>query len=292
MTTGVFGRIGMRGPEGALFGGSMMKTILTIAVCFALSATAWAAEMDMVTLSIPDVAADPGDRDIVIPILLNNESVTVRAVQLVVVYDPTLIEVVDFQKADRTSHLGVVVANVPSPGELRAVVMDFGAERIVPGTGTVAILLVNVFDSAPATATVLTFAMDGLTKIIGEDVQVFPLSIEEGTLYIGGVATAVGETGASDIPLADAVAQNFPNPFNADTEIEWEISTPGPVALRIYDVSGQLIRRLIDGWREAGSYSARWDGRDDSGSSVGTGIYVYQLERGGSAVTRKMLVLR
>ena len=108
----------------------------------------------------------------------------------------------------------------------------------------------------------------------------------------GGVSTAVGENGSSDLPLIDAVAQNFPNPFNADTHIRWKIGESGPVTLKVYSVSAQMVRTLIDGSQQAGSYSVWWDGRDDSGLSVGTGIYMYRLERAGSAITKKMILLR
>lgn len=85
---------------------------------------------------------------------------------------------------------------------------------------------------------------------------------------------------------------NHPNPFNPSTTIRFEISTRGRASLRIYDVRGTRVRTLFDETRAAGSGSATWDGRDDAGNSVSSGLYFYRLESNGDARSRKMVLLK
>ena len=163
--------------------GVLLNTLLCL---FSLYG-AWAAEVeDMVTISIPDTFVSPGVTEIEIPILLKNENVPVRGVQIGLAYDPDLLEIVDFQKADRTSRMNLVAHNVPSPGELRALILDLEAERIEPGSGAIAILLINVLDSARGSVTTLTFITEGwpTTMVIGELGHSLPLSVEHSTIAI------------------------------------------------------------------------------------------------------------
>jgi hypothetical protein len=99
------------------------------------------------------------------------------------------------------------------------------------------------------------------------------------------------EAGAS--PLETNLAQNYPNPFNPSTTIRYTLRETSHVTLRVYNVSGQLVRTLVDG-EQAGqkSYSAEWDGRNNRGQNVSSGIYFYRLEAGEFTNTKKMLMLK
>jgi flagellar hook assembly protein FlgD len=74
--------------------------------------------------------------------------------------------------------------------------------------------------------------------------------------------------------------QNHPNPFNPTTSIAYSIKERGHVLLSIYDVNGALVRTLTNETRAAGAQSATWDGRDDEGRSVASGVYFYKLTGG------------
>ena len=94
-----------------------------------------------------------------------------------------------------------------------------------------------------------------------------------------------------------ALLQNFPNPFNPETWMPYRLATNAPVTLRIYDVRGQLIRELNLGVQQAGSYLTRqtaayWDGKDQIGEGVSSGIYFYTLHAGAYQNTRRMLILK
>jgi flagellar hook assembly protein FlgD len=93
-------------------------------------------------------------------------------------------------------------------------------------------------------------------------------------------------------PKSYNLAQNFPNPFNPSTSIRLDMKERGVVTLKIYNVAGELVRTLVNGVKDAGAYSLAWDGRNDSGSNVASGIYFYQMETKGFSETKKMVLLR
>ena len=100
---------------------------------------------------------------------------------------------------------------------------------------------------------------------------------------------------ASLIPEETSLLPNYPNPFNPETWIPYQLSEPADVTLRIYAVSGSLVRTLALGQMPAGMYQARsraayWDGKNDVGETVASGIYFYTLTAGDFTATRKMLI--
>ncbi len=104
----------------------------------------------------------------------------------------------------------------------------------------------------------------------------------------------------NDASLADSnlfkpsfsLSQNYPNPFNSDTWIEYDLPTMAHVALRIYNIRGQLVRTLVDEMEAAGHFAVRWDGTNSAGQTMPAGIYFYQLECNGKIASKKMTLLR
>lgn len=102
-------------------------------------------------------------------------------------------------------------------------------------------------------------------------------------------------SGVEDSPIATPykLQQNVPNPFNPSTSISFEMPDGGgQVALRIYDVSGRLVRTLIDGYEPAGTSEVNWNGQDDHGQSMASGIYYYQMTGPSFSDMKKMVLLR
>jgi hypothetical protein len=109
-----------------------------------------------------------------------------------------------------------------------------------------------------------------------------------------------------DIPRHSLLLQNYPNPFNPETWIPYQLREPSDVAIRIYNATGQLVRTLELGQRQAGFYlgrsrAASWDGHNDAGEKVSSGVYFYQLQvreaipssgAGDFSSTRRMLVVK
>jgi len=104
------------------------------------------------------------------------------------------------------------------------------------------------------------------------------------------VQTAIPD---EDVPTALALHGNFPNPFNPTTRIRFDLPTPMRVSLRVYSVSGRVVRGLLDDVEhEAGYHAVPWDGRDDAGGVLPSGVYLYSLEVGGEVLRRRMVLLK
>jgi PKD repeat protein len=115
----------------------------------------------------------------------------------------------------------------------------------------------------------------------------------------GAVQTAAGvfaldaqELSVRLVPDQFALVQNFPNPFNPETTIAYDLSERAPVRLEIYDILGQRVRVLMDEVQVAGRYQVRWDGRNAMGQGVGSGVYFYRLQAGRFNQVRRMLLLK
>lgn len=96
----------------------------------------------------------------------------------------------------------------------------------------------------------------------------------------------------SSLPAGFALSQNYPNPFNPSTTIPYAVAEAGEVKLSVYNALGQQVRVLVDQMQMPGSYAASWDGRDDRGQVVSSGIYLYRLQAGEQEQVQKMLLAR
>ncbi|MCK4857305.1 MAG: T9SS type A sorting domain-containing protein, partial [candidate division Zixibacteria bacterium] len=86
--------------------------------------------------------------------------------------------------------------------------------------------------------------------------------------------------------------QNYPNPFNPTTVIEYYLRHGAPVELAVYNLLGERVKTIISEAQPAGWHTATWDGNDNLGSPVASGVYLYQLKAGDYIESRKMLLLR
>jgi hypothetical protein len=102
---------------------------------------------------------------------------------------------------------------------------------------------------------------------------------EGGTVEIGGPDAAA--------PIANGLAQNFPNPFNPSTRIGYSVARAGHVSLKVFDLLGREIASLIEGEQERGIHSVEWDGAGHAG-----GIYFYRLRCGSYSDTKRMLLIK
>ncbi len=123
-------------------------------------------------------------------------------------------------------------------------------------------------------------------------------SVEE---FLQTVDAAAGEVGTPTAVEPDrpqpalagpVLAPNHPNPFNPSTAIRFALPAPGPVRLSVHDLAGRRVRTLVDGDLPAGSHVRRWDGRDQRGVAVASGMYVLRLEAAGTVQTRKAALIK
>ena len=102
---------------------------------------------------------------------------------------------------------------------------------------------------------------------------------------------------ASTLPEQTQLLANYPNPFNPETWIPYHLANPSNVQITIYDTRGSIIRQLNLGHQREGYYTNRsraayWDGRNDVGECVASGVYFYQLQTENMSSVRKMLILK
>jgi uncharacterized delta-60 repeat protein len=110
--------------------------------------------------------------------------------------------------------------------------------------------------------------------------------------YVQGVTDVKDETGGRERPSEFDLSQNYPNPFNPTTKIEFTLAKSGFVSLQIYDVLGRKVRTLVSEELSSGYKSVLWDGKNDEGKGVASGVYFYQLKVGDFSEPKKMLLLK
>jgi hypothetical protein len=103
-----------------------------------------------------------------------------------------------------------------------------------------------------------------------------------------------GLSGAQDneIPTRTMLLGATPNPFNPSTRISYDLAGAGNVRIKIFDVTGRLVRTLVDEQREPGRYERIWDGRDDKGTRVSSGVYLYRLEAGTYVGVKRLVLIK
>ena len=115
----------------------------------------------------------------------------------------------------------------------------------------------------------------------------------EGDFEITEVVAASGDY-YLDITIANkyALLSNYPNPFNPETQIRYELLSDSFVVLSIYNINGQLVNSLVNADLEAGVYNAMWNGADNKGAEVSSGVYLMQLKTNNEVITNKITLLR
>ncbi|MCP4571613.1 MAG: T9SS type A sorting domain-containing protein [bacterium] len=95
-----------------------------------------------------------------------------------------------------------------------------------------------------------------------------------------------------DVPAPTALGPNYPNPFNPATTIAFRLAQPGQVDLRVFNAAGRLVRTLVSGQMTDGDHLVSWQGRDDGGRQVASGVYFYRLQANGYDESRRMVLMK
>ncbi|MCX6173124.1 MAG: T9SS type A sorting domain-containing protein, partial [Ignavibacteriales bacterium] len=136
-------------------------------------------------------------------------------------------------------------------------------------------------------------------KVKSLSVRIHPYSRFTGTIYFDDLEIEVINT-VTDvknnqvIPMTYSLYQNYPNPFNPSTVISYTLPEIARITLKIYDVLGREVKTLINGEQPAGVYKLSWNGNNNLGSKVASGIYIYRIEAGSGKFiqTKKMILLK
>ena len=114
--------------------------------------------------------------------------------------------------------------------------------------------------------------------------------MQKGIIFLEQLALALK-------PRVTALLPNYPNPFNPETWMPYHLAHAADVTLTIYDTEGAMVRQFDLGYQPAGYYTGKtkaayWDGRNNLGEPVGSGVYFYQLQAGDFSATRKLVILK
>lgn len=124
---------------------------------------------------------------------------------------------------------------------------------------------------------VQTIPLQFITKITFSDVTI----VDENTLKkLGGALRTF------------TLLQNYPNPFNPTTTITYTIPATDEATIRIYDITGKLVRLLASGVQAAGEHQIKWEGNDNAGRMVASGVYLYEIRYRGFVHSRKLMLLK
>ncbi|MDX9858076.1 MAG: cohesin domain-containing protein [candidate division Zixibacteria bacterium] len=149
------------------------------------------------------------------------------------------------------------------------------------------------------TVRALFYSLDGAILRSGHHGLFAVENAESITLVAAEMGTVDGRVAAlslappeAEVPDEFVLHQNYPNPFNPETQIGFDLPVSGSVRLSVYNVLGQQVKVLVDGDLVAGSHQVTWNGTDQSGRTVSSGIYLYRLETATAALSRKMMLLK
>jgi len=197
--------------------------------------------------------------------------VEIAAVQLEFTYDPNQIQLLDPSTTYPSADLQMYSST--GHGIQKIGLLDLKGDYVIP-RGEVSIVTLR-----------------------GNGKDVSSLHIAEAIIVDSKARTLFSTIGAksesvSRTPLEFSVGQNYPNPFNPSTMIQYALPHDAEVNLLIYNVLGQKVKILVNEFQTAGFKSVEWDGKDDRGSVVATGIYFYKLKAGEFIQTKKMVMLK
>jgi hypothetical protein len=118
-----------------------------------------------------------------------------------------------------------------------------------------------------------------------------------GTIYwddisVDVIGTTTAVRSSAGLPIAYELGNNYPNPFNPSTTIDFAIPQAATTSIVIYNIVGQKVRTLTNEFRSAGRYQITWDGTDDAGRHVGSGLYLYRLQSNQTSIVKKMVLVK
>jgi hypothetical protein len=185
----------------------------------------------------------------------------------------------DFQNQPELEALGDAYQLGPS--------ISFGREL------TVAFALdhLDLGDKAKALFTIFRYE-DGKWRALDSYLEGNSVCADVGQLGVYRLVYDPAGKHAVGTPTSFALYQNCPNPFNPETQIRYDLPVSGHVNLAIYNVLGQKVRVLVDEFQDVGRKSARWDGHDENGRDVASGIYFYKIKVENFEKIRKMVLLK
>ncbi len=110
--------------------------------------------------------------------------------------------------------------------------------------------------------------------------------------YVFNTNVSTSVTKTENLNKGFVLSNNYPNPFNPTTIIDYQVDQPAKVSINIFDIKGELIKTIVDDFHKTGNYQVEWNGTDREGNKVSTGAYFYQMRAEDYSSTKKMIFLK
>ena len=202
-------------------------------------------------------------------------------------YSYNMTAVVDIEKSETETIEANDLLTAYAGNEVRGV----GKTVFVPGDEKY-IIFIMVYSEYQEGETIrfgLWDAKRGTTMDVSDQVTF----VENGILgSVGSPMVLKGVGYGPDIPERIGLSQNFPNPFNPITEIRYDLPVDQYIAINVYDLNGRLVKTLVKGFQSAGYHRVIWDGTNEDGLTISSGIYFYQMKAGDFVDMKKMVLLK
>ncbi len=210
-------------------------------------------------------------------------------------YDPTVLRFEQAVKGSAaTDVLLLVNANRSADGYVGIALALPSGQTFNPGVQTVLEVSFTVIGGSVVTTNV-NFADQPIEReVVDVLARVVTTSFSGAVITLGDDIVTLVETAKQTLPASYALSQNVPNPFNSATTISYAVPEAASIRLCVYDLTGRLIRNLVNGYQQSGSYVVIWNGQDEEQREVSSGVYFYRLETSGREFveTKRMLLLR
>jgi len=212
-----------------------------------------------------------------VKVLLRNNPNVVKSIHFVVPYDPSQLEFVGVKKSRllQGATWPVFFDGRDIASNIDVSLALLGGEAAIGGSGELATITFRLLQSGNLS---LAFSL-----VDFRDSKNHQLLVEQ--------EEVVFDT-PRELPSVYGLSQNYPNTFNPQTQISFQLPQAGHVSLKIYNIRGELVRTLVNEAKEAGYHSVIWDGRNQNGEEVASGVYFYRMVTDDFTATKKMIMLK
>ncbi|UCC78692.1 MAG: T9SS type A sorting domain-containing protein [Candidatus Zixiibacteriota bacterium] len=208
--------------------------------------------------------------------LMNNPGI-VKGIHFTIPYDSDKLEFVNITQSEELSNSAspVFFDGREINGAIDVSLALLGGNSVIGGSGGIAELTFRLLELEN-----LSLSFETIELRDGENIN------------LPAIGKGWEHSLIPELPTSYGLSQSYPNPFNLQARISYQVPEPGFVNILIYNIQGQVVRTLVEEYKPAGYHSETWDGRNDAGEVIASGIYTYRMEANGFNATRKMLLIK
>ena len=240
------------------------------------------------------------DNTVTVPLEINNQD-GLMAIDIPLKFsEGVTLDRVEF-KDTRVEYFDLKIANIDNDANtviigLVTQISPEAREKLSAGQGAVANLIFKIDDPSVSDLTLEAIVTEKphheMTFIYSQERQTADDDGQTRTAPQFNTVSLSLSGGSNALPASFGLDQNYPNPFNPTTDISFSLPSAANVSLRVYNLLGQEVATVVDGDMGAGVHTVTWDGSNDGGEQVSSGIYFYRLVAGDDTATRKMMLLK